>query len=307
MPAFLLCIFVAAVHAGDSPSGRGGSIQTVGAVWSDFCASLGRGDYASAYSFFSADSRQVFPFPDFLVEYGPLSRARELVLSEPIAFAVNLHGDWAEIVFTVEMPVLAQEQRISVGMVRRLGKWELVAGRNEARERTEAAARNTLRHLGGLRIADENALGAALRSPPLAGDPIFSQYRFHVADGVVAALPLRESLRPYHVAPGVPVREGRSPADAPVQSATAPVHAPASVPAQAGRIAEPDGPVMIQATGLMPELSEPPPSGSPDSGALPELSAPPPLAPAAGSGAAAPPAASRLPDRITYSVHGPEL
>lgn len=262
--------------------GEGRGVSGVHASWFAFSERLRRGDYPAAYVLFSEESKSIYSYREFVAEYGPLSRAREMLLGEPASFTVNVQGDWAEVLFTVTTPVSMQERRIAIGMAKRASRWELVAGRNEDRERAEAAARNVLRYLADLRLqpADGSELARALASPPLAGEPILEQYLFKSRQGAIEAIPRDATLRSFHVVATGEVRQGKA-GEVPASAARANPPESGPPPPVAAAPAVAPAPVMIDANGRMPELSEPPPpAGSrhvpPDSpGELPELGAPP--------------------------------
>ncbi len=183
-------------------SGRGwgqDDIQAVGAVWSDFVASVRRGDYRNAYGLFSPESRALMTFAEFAAEYGPLSASREMVLVKPERQATDLNGDWAEITYGGTNPETGRHFKIGVALVRNAGGWGVVAARSEARERVEAAARGLLRMVWGARdrgtprelVADLNAAQAK--------NPVMRQYRIETDGTAVRAFPLEKGLRTFYL------------------------------------------------------------------------------------------------------------
>ncbi|MDR1612875.1 MAG: hypothetical protein LBT97_08845 [Planctomycetota bacterium] len=297
--AALACAIASLFVAGASVCRCGeAGVSTVNAAWSVFADSLRRGDYPAAYAMFSGPSKSVYAYREFVSEYGPLSRAREMLLSEPSSFTVNVLGDWAEIMFTVAAPVSMRELRIAMGMAKHGSDWELVAGRNEDNERNEAAARNVLRYLEETRAqpGGESELANTLASPPLAGDPSFYNYRFEMRHGAIEAIPENAGLRKFHVSGSGEVRTGG------VDEVGLPAYREPAAPGIHPPTASdpPLGPVTVRANGSMPDLAEPPPPGTAVGGlgALPELAIPPPLSSPPGGGIGAPAGGFALPERI---------
>lgn len=190
--------------------GAGEGIGTVNDLWRDFTAAIRRGDYQAAYQMFSEQSRSVFPYQEFVVEYGPLSAARETFLQEPDSLSTSVQGDWAEIRFSVILPVSGQQLGVSAAFVRNDELWRLVAARNQSRERIEATARDTLRRLVPL-LSGPNAAKAVAEAvaKDIAPTPLGNAYNIGVLDGILRALPKASGLRAFHVNSWGVVMQGR--------------------------------------------------------------------------------------------------
>ena len=268
--ALMLLFFVMS-----SPAARAGDdMQIVAALWSDFVQALRRGDYVHAHALFSPESRNALPYQDFVREYGPLSSARELVLARPETFSTRLDGDWAEVVYAGINPGSGRNFRIGVAAVRNQQAWRLVAARNEAPERIEAAARGVLRRIAEWRGNPEAARLAREFLASLAETPVAENYRFAAAGTFFSALPARQGLRAFHVDAWGTVREGTPGAGGTVRELPAmppAVAAPAKAPAAA------PVPAALPLVDGLPEMREPPATAaSMMPGELPE---PPPPAP----------------------------
>jgi hypothetical protein len=247
-------------------------IQAVSALWDDFLSALRRGDYRSGHEMFSPESRAALPFLEFAREYGPLSAAREAVLAKPESRSARVEGDWAEIVSLARDPASGGRRRVVVAAVRNQGVWSLVAGRNEGRERLEAAARAVL----GLAASRRGQPGAAkwLEDLAAAGRPVFQHYRFQTNGRDFRAIPQASGLRAFYLDAWGEARPGAGSAPVPAPLPDVPGKGivsppPFPLPPEAGAPAAPPPAGRLPAgNGGLPELSEPPPS--PEPGDLPE-------------------------------------
>ncbi len=258
--AFFLLIFLSTI----APLAAGDDIQAVNALWSKFVQALASGQYKQAHSLFSPESRSALPFGEFVVEYGPVSAARELVLAKTENVSTSLNGDWAELTYGGHRAGTGRPFAVGVAMVKNSGEWGLVAARNEAPESLEAGARALLRSVATVR-GQPNA-GTLVREllARESGNPVLTHYRFDTDGELLKAVPVAQGLRPFHVDSSGAVHPGLEPAPVPA--------APPSVPEPA----EPAQPRPVMVDGL-PELGEPPPPPGFGS-SLPPL-APPPLSP----------------------------
>jgi hypothetical protein len=255
------------------PTGAGDDIREVSAMWEDFVAALRRGDYRAAHGLFSPESRAALPYPDFAREYGPLSAAREAVLARPESRSTRLEGDWAEIECQGTNPGSGRRFRIVASAVKNVDVWSLVAGRNEARERLEAAAREVIRTCSAWRGLPDAAQKLARLVETGTGGPVFTSYRFETDGRDFRAIPQGQGLRPFHLDAWGMVRPGTSSANIqPLAASPGGNDMPPSILAIPPIPPPPSAP----ATGL-PELSEPPAGPAGLTGGLPEL---PPPAPA---------------------------
>lgn len=275
-------------------------IQAVGAVWNDFVSSLRRGDYPNAHALFSPESRAVMPYGEFVAEYGPLSAAREMVLTKPESQGTSVDDDWAELTYGGTNPATGRKFKIGVAFVRNEGGWGLVAARNETAEKVEAGARGLLRMVwnargqGGVR-----ELIAALNEAH-AKNPLMRFYRIETDGQAVRAFPLRPGLRTFYLDNLGMVRSMERPEAAPRHPATGGgIRVPersAMAPKEPGPPQKPERPLGPDG---MPELPEPPPRGA--AGGTKDLDeeiAEPPMPPSrAGSRAVERPSVS-LPDTI---------
>lgn len=284
---FAACLAVAAAPAGDD-------IGLATEVWNGFVASVRRGDYPDAHRRFSAESRSVMPYAEFVSEYGPLSAAREMVLARPESLATRLDGDWAEISYGGVNPGSGRRFKVGVSLVKNEGAWGLVAARNEKPERVEAEARSVLRAAALWRgNPDAPRLLDELQKAN-ADSPMLRYYRFETDGRDFRAVPLVEGLRGFHVDAAGEALATVPPSLRPHwelrldDSASAPAPAPVSASASAGAAPAlgdllPELPVP-QPPPAMDEWPEPPASG-PAMG-LPELTEPPllPRTPSSPSG-----------------------
>lgn len=278
---FFLLLFAVPARAGDD-------IEAVSALWSDFVSALRRGDYPRAYGLFSPESRESMPYDHFVGDYGPLTTALEMVLAKPESRFTRLEGEWAELTYDGFRPGSGHPFRVAVAAVRNQGSWALVAGRNEVRERTEAAVRTLLLALTGLRhLPNAMELTANMVQEAMANQPALRQYSFDAPAGNIRALPQNKGLRAFHVDAWGQVRPGQQSSSATPPSANVPVSTAPSqgmgimvlgpIPELAEAVsARP--PVLVNG---LPELSEPPLAGTGETnaipGSIPELLAPPPL------------------------------
>jgi hypothetical protein len=287
---YLLPIFasvIAILAFGTATCGAGEGIGTINDLWRDFTAAIRRGDYQAAYQMFSEQSRSVFSYQDFVVEYGPLSAARETLLQEPNSLSTSVQGDWAEIRFSVTLPVSGQELGISAAFVRNDELWRLVAARNQSRERIEATARDTLRRLVPL-LSGPNAAKAVAEAvaKDVAPTPLGNAYNMGVLDGILRALPKASGLRAFHVNNWGVVMQGRGGQGGlePLQEVR-PAAEPAA-PWQVNTRAVPEytgipSPLMA---GALPDLAEPAGMGTGSSPSFPgDLADPGPLPPPSAS------------------------
>ena len=250
----------------DAALAAGDDFQTVGAVWSDFVASLRRGDYRNAHSLFSAESRLAMPYAEFVAEYGPLSSAREMVLAKPESQSTQVNEDWAEIAYGGVNPDTGRRFKVGVSLVRNHGVWGLVAARNEASERVEAQVRGVLRAIWVWRGQPEATQRIQEMLRTNAANPLFRFYRVDSDGQSFRAMPLREGLRAFFVDPAGQVRAvGTLPAAASAPSGFS--------PRSAAGAAQPPLPDI----SFPPE--QPPPATPPLVNGLPELSEPPPFSP----------------------------
>lgn len=287
LPRFALVLLLclpAVVRAGDD-------MGTVSGLWNGFVQALVRGDYREAHSYFSPESRQALPFAAFVMEYSPVSVAREMVLAKPENLSTRLDGDWAELTYGGFGPGTGRPFAVSVSMVKNGDDWGLVAARNERPERLEADARMLLRMAGSVRGLPN---ARQLMSDMLAGESAnsaLSAYSFDIDGEILKATPLVPGLRGFHVDAAGVVRSGLQPMPAPEPEAPAFV-AESFLP-------EPE-PVMVDG---LPEMGEPP-ALPPGLGVgvgedLPELAAPPMFSFDEGRMERLPdPEAFSLPDRI---------
>ena len=227
-------------------------IQGVSAVWSDFVASLRRGDYVNAHGLFSAQSRAAMPYREFVAEYGPSSSAREMVLAKPDSQATNLDGDWAEIAYGGVNPGTGRKFRVGVSFVKNQSGWGLVAARNETAERVEAGARGLLRLLWENRMhgAPRDLVTALTRAQ--AGNPVLKYYRLETNGETFRAFPLERTLRTFYVDGWGAVRAVE--ADPEVRRLPRELQ---PVPERPARELPPVAASAAGDGGAMPELSEP--------------------------------------------------
>lgn len=192
-----------------APARAGDDIEAINSTWRDFVAAVRRGDYPSAHRLFSEQSQAVFPYAAFSGEYGPLSAARETVLADPSRLSTSRSGDWAEVRFSVVLPVSGRVVEVAAPFVKNNETWSLVAARNETRERFEAAARDFLRrlapHLSG---ADAEEMVNAVIVRELANNQLGKAYVFAVKDRRLRAMPNVGGLRAFHVDNWGQVKQG---------------------------------------------------------------------------------------------------
>lgn len=280
VPVFLFsCAAVAAMD----------DIQGVTAVWSDFVASIRRGDYPNAHSLFSPESRAALPYAEFVAEYGPLTPAREMVLARPESQATDLDGDWAEFNYGGVNPATGRKFRVGVSFVRNQGAWGLVAARNETKERVEAGIRTILRMVWDIRDRAPARELVAMVSASHGEYPIFRFYRLEAAGDRFQAFPLQPGLRTFYVDGAGVVRsleQPEPPGSTPRGMSPPPERSALPPPAPAPAAVDDNG---------MPEMAEPPPAFVFDlDGELPE----PPPPGAMGWEPASPPPPVTLPDAI---------
>lgn len=256
---FMIVCLSAAAPAGDD-------IQAISGLWNGFVQALDRGDYRRAHNFFSQESKQALPFADFVLEYSPVSVARELVLAKPENLSTSLDGDWAELTYGGYRQGTGRPFAVAVSMVKNGDAWGLVAARNEQRERLEAGARMLLRMAASVRgLPNARQLMGDLLARESA-DPALSVYRFDTDGDILKAMPSVQGLRGFHVDPAGAVRPGLQPAPEP--------KAPPPVPEP--KPPEPPAPIMVDG---LPEIGEPPqlPPGLGVGEVLPEMLPPPPV------------------------------
>lgn len=263
--SLLLCLFSAATPALDD-------IQSVTAVWSDFVASIRRGDYRNAHSLFSAESRVALPYAEFVAEYGPLSPAREMVLAKPESQATDLDGDWAELNYGGTNPGTGRKFKVGVSFVRNLGGWGLVAARNETAERVEAGIRTILRMVWDSRGRAPARELVAMVTAANSEYAIFRFYRLEAVGERFQAFPLRSGLRTFYVdESGVvrsveqsepPVASPRGLTPPPERSAMPPPPMPEPPPAFGDGMPEMAEPPTVYDLNVSDELPEPPPPGA---------------------------------------------
>ncbi len=288
----LLFIFV----FGPVLCGAGEGIGTVNDLWRDFTAAIRRGDYQSAYQMFSEQSRSVFSYQEFVVEYGPLSAARETLLQEPTSLSTSVLGDWADIHFSVTLPVSGQQLGVSAAFVRNDELWRLVAARNQSRERIEAAARDTLRQLVPLSTGPNAAKAVAEAvTRDIAPTPLGNAYNIGMLDGVLRALPKTSGLRAFHVNSWGVVMQGRggqggleplreirpsswTPSTPQPNTTRVPEFTGIPTPLMAGPLPELSDPASLAAgpSSLPGDLTDPGPLAAPPSGTLDPVMLPPP-------------------------------
>lgn len=257
-------------------------MRAVSAVWSDFVASLRRGDYPNAHALFSAESRTAMPYPEFVAEYGPLTLAREMVLVKPDSQSTRFDEDWAELTFGGVNPGTGRRFKVGVSLTRNNGQWGLVAARNETGERAEAQARGLLRAMAAWRGVPEarQRLDAIIQAN--ADNPLFRLYRFESKGEDFRAMPLKKGLRAFFVDErgNAQSMTDASPAapDVRVPYPTASTARPAATPPlpelNEPVIVVPPAPAAPPLVDGLPELSEPP-SFSPFADAPGEMSEPP--------------------------------
>lgn len=253
----------AAANAGDG-------MRSITALWDDFSSALRRGDYPLAHSMFSAESRAAMPYQVFVLEYGPASAARELILSPPESLTTRTDGDWGEISFSGLNSGSGQPFRVGVALVRNQGAWGLVAARNEGVERLEASARYVLSLAVKWRGDPEASAKLSAWLAGIEDFPTLQYYRFETDGRIFRAGPLAKGLRAFHVDEWDMVKPGLS---SPPPAVLLPEALAASAPAPA--------PAAGQAAAPLPELGEPAPSLPPPPpppqlvNGLPEMSEPP--------------------------------
>lgn len=189
----LCCILIFGFRA--SPAAEQADTAGAIAVWESFLSSLRRGDYEGAYRRFSPSSRSVLTYDNFLVEYGPISQALEMLLAPPGNMRVQTAGDWAEVRFSAL--VNDKPTRVSAALTREDGAWSLVSGQREDAERVEAEARGVLRQLAAI-VGQPNAteeLGRLSKE----SSPVLTVYTLQADHGVIRAIPKSPGVRPFHV------------------------------------------------------------------------------------------------------------
>ncbi len=281
--AFFLCLSACPARGGDS-------IEAITVAWRDFIAAVRRGGYAAAHSLFSEQSREVFPFPAFVAEYGPLSAARETLMLDPSSLTTDVDGDWGVIKFTVTLPVTGQVLRVGASFVKNDDVWALVAARNETREQLEAAVRSVLRRLKPYLAqpdSEEKVADAVRRD--LAASPLSQAYDIAVQNGVLSAKPKVAGLRAFHIDSWGRVRQGATrsglgelqalPAAAAKPAAVTPARPQQSVLRQVPEFTDIPSPIIVSSGSTASPLGElpEPPAGSesagpgelPDPGMLP--------------------------------------
>lgn len=174
-------------------------IQAVNALWSDFTASLRRGDYPAAHRLFSPQSQLAMPYKEFVAEYSPLSLAREMILTPADNQGANLDNDWAELSINGTNRTTGRKFKVGVSMVRNLGGWGLVAARNETVERIEAEARKLLRLAWEYRNRGKGREVAAAVSQAQTGNPVLEYYRLESDGKGFHTFPLKKGLRTFYL------------------------------------------------------------------------------------------------------------
>lgn len=262
----ILCLLLAAA----APAGDG--MRAIAAVWDDFASALRRGDYPLAHSMFSAESRAAMPYRVFVLEYGPASAARELILSPAESLTARTDGDWGEISFSGLNSGSGRPFRVGVALVRNQGTWGLVAARNESVERLEASARYILSLAVKWRGDAEAAPRLSAWLETLEDFPARRHYRFETNGEFFRAAPLTAGLRAFHADEWNTIKPGLSSPPTPAQPPL-PQFTPA--PPAGGRGAplpeldEPVAPTPLppqrrqQLVDGLPEMSEPPGAPSP--------------------------------------------
>lgn len=290
----LLAILVAGPVRGQD------EIQAVGAIWSDFVSSLRRGDYPNAHALFSPESRAAMPYAEFVAEYGPLSAAREMVLTKPESQGTSVDDDWAELSYGGTNPGTGRKFKVGVAFVKNDGGWGLVAARNETPEKVEAGARGLLRLLWNARgQGGAKELVAALNAAH-AKNPVLQFYRIETDGRAVRAFPLRPGLRTFSLDGLGMVRSMERPATAARQPApTGEMRVPEKSAIPAKEPEQPKRPEWPVGADGMPELSEPPPrAGARSTAELDDEIAEPPMPPARNEPPRRERPAVSLPDRI---------
>ncbi|MCL2001248.1 MAG: hypothetical protein FWG74_07415 [Planctomycetes bacterium] len=261
-----------------SPLSAGDDIHAVGMLWKDFSAALRRGDYHTAHGLFSAESRAAMSYAEFIREYSPMSAAREILLTKPESQSTRLEPDWAEIAYSGVITGTGRPFRVVVSVVKNNGVWGLVAARNEAVERLEAAARAVLAEFYARR--DDPAAQRQMKewsAPGMNGNPVFNRYRFETNGEYFRALPVGHGLRTFHVdklgmvKPGTFAAASSPPPAQPLSSSVMNQALPPKPDEIPNLSPAPARPIL---NGL-PELTEPPPFPATPPG-LEEMPEPPP-------------------------------
>lgn len=283
----LFCFVAAAANAGDG-------MRSITALWDDFSSALRRGEYPLAHSMFSAESRAAMPYQVFVLEYGPASAARELILSPPESLTTRTEGDWGEIGFSGRNSGSGQPFRVGVALVRNQGAWGLVAARNESVERLEASARYVLSLAIKWRGDPEASAKLSAWLADMKEFPTLQYYRFETDGRIFRAGPLAKGLRAFHVDEWDMVKPGLSSPpptvllpETPTVASPAPAPSASQAAAPLPDLGEPAAPMPLpppppQLVNGLPEMSEPPGATAALSGldVFQEPDIPPPLPPA---------------------------
>lgn len=280
----IMCCIAASARAGDG-------MQSITALWNDFSTALRRGDYQLAHSMFSPESRAAMPYQVFVLEYGPASVARELILSPPESLTTKTDGDWGEISFSGLNSGSGRPFRVGVALVRNQGAWGLVAARNEGVERLEASARFVLSLATKWRGDPEASAKLSSWLGGIEDFPTLQYYRFETDGRIFRAVPLSNGLRAFHVDEWDMIKPGlTSPPPAvllpdPLADPAPTARRPAAPLPELGEPVEPLPPLPPPPPRLvngLPELAEPPGASAafPELDVFQEPDVPPPSPPA---------------------------